>query len=89
MARVPVVGFERGSSLYRLLWGGQGWMGGSLRWRISLLARQAVMGAVAPAGAKRWLWVSMCQIAWASRRARSTWATLGPRCLPSLVFVLW
>ena len=27
--------------------------------------------------------VSMCQIAWASRRAMSTWATLAPRCLPS------
>jgi hypothetical protein len=26
-----VAGFELGSSLYRLLEGGQGWMGGSLR----------------------------------------------------------
>jgi hypothetical protein len=28
-------GVEQRSSLYRLLAGGQGWMGGSLRWRIS------------------------------------------------------
>jgi RimJ/RimL family protein N-acetyltransferase len=31
--------------------------------------------------------VSMCQIASASRRARSTWATLAPRCLPMRAFV--
>jgi hypothetical protein len=51
--------------------------------------RHAVMGAVAPAGAKGRSWVSMCQIASASRRARSTWATLGPRCLPSRARVRW
>src|SRR6266508_5973923 len=50
---------------------------------------QAVRGPVAPAGAKGWLRVSMCQIASASRRARSTWATLAPRCLPTRVFVRW
>ena len=43
----------------------------------------------APAGAKGWLVVSMCQIASASRRARSTWATLGPRWRPSRVLVRW
>ncbi len=52
-------------------------------------SRQAATGLVAPAGAKGWLRVSMCQIASASRRARSTWATLGPRCLPSRFFVRW
>lgn len=35
-------------------------------------SRQAATGLVAPAGAKGWLRVSMCQIASASRRARST-----------------
>jgi hypothetical protein len=33
---VPVGFVERCSSLYRLLVGGSGWMGASLRWRISL-----------------------------------------------------
>src|SRR5918994_518666 len=51
--------------------------------------RQAARGSVAPAGAKGWLRVSMCQIASASRRARSTWATLAPRCLPSRCLVRW
>jgi hypothetical protein len=82
-------GVERGSSLYRLFGRGLGGMGGSLRWRISLTDRHAARGFVAPAGAKGWLRVSMCQIASLSLRARSTWATFGPRCLPSLVFVRW
>src|SRR5215207_6892022 len=51
--------------------------------------RHAVMGAGAPAGANGRLWVSMCQMALARRRARSTWATLGPRCLPRRSFVRW
>jgi hypothetical protein len=54
-----------------------------------LRGRQAARGHVAPAGAKGWLRVSMCQIASASRRARSTWATRAPRCLPRRVFVRW
>jgi hypothetical protein len=49
--------------------------------------RHAVMGAVALAGANGRSSVSMCQIASASRRARSTWATLGLSCLPSRVRV--
>ena len=47
-----------------------------------LKGRQAARGSVAPLGAKGWSRVSMCQIASASRRARSIWATLAPRCLP-------
>src|SRR5262249_41056893 len=83
-----VVGGERCSSLYRLLGGGQG------RWGFAPVAhllkdRQAARVSVAPLGAKGWLRVSMCQIASASRRARSTWATLAPRCLPMRAFVCW
>src|SRR5881396_2953087 len=79
---VAVVGGERCSSLYRLLIGGQG------RWEFAPVAhllrdRQAARGSVAPLGAKGWLRVSMCQIASASLRARSIWATLAPRCLPT------
>lgn len=55
-------------------------MGASLRWRISERAVYAARAGVAPAGAKGWLRVSMCQIASARRRAMSTWATLAPRC---------
>src|SRR5215207_1863656 len=51
--------------------------------------RQAARGSVAPAGAKGSLRVSMCQIASDSRRARSTWATLAPRCLPIRALVCW
>jgi len=43
--------------------------------------------SAAPAGAKGWLVDSMCQIASASLRARSTWATFGPRWRPSRVLV--
>src|SRR5213595_143985 len=88
MAGVAVVGGELGSSLYRLLEGGQG------RLEFAPVAhllkdRQAARGSVAPLGAKGSLRLSMCQIASASRRARSTWATLAPRCLPIRAFVCW
>src|SRR3954453_20501025 len=82
------VGGELGSSLYRLLWGGQG------RSEFAPVAhllkgRQAARGSVAPLGAKGWLRLSMCQIASDSRRARSICATLAPRCLPIRAFVCW
>ncbi len=48
-----------------------------------LEGRHAASRCGAPAGANGWLRVSMCQIASASLRAMSTWATLAPRCLPS------
>src|ERR687897_1648463 len=84
-----VEGREQRSSLYRLLvWEDQA--GSELAPVAHLLKdRQAARGSVAPAGAKGWLRVSMCQIASASRRARSTWATLAPRCLPSRCLVRW
>ena len=65
------------------------WYGSSLRWRISVRAVYAARAGVAPAGAKGWLRVSMCQIASARRRAMSTWATLAPRCLPSRALLRW
>src|ERR671910_3601533 len=85
---VVVVGGELGSSLYRLLVGGQG------RLEFAPVAhllkdRQAARGSVAPLGAKGCSRVSMCQIASDSRRARSIWATLAPRCLPMRAFVRW
>src|SRR5918995_3437941 len=85
-AGVAVVGGELGSSLYRLLEGGQG------RLEFAPVAhllgdRQAARGSVAPLGAKGSRRVSMCQIASARRRARSTCATLAPRCLPMRAFV--
>jgi hypothetical protein len=86
---VGVVGVERCSSLYRLLdRGGQG------RWGFAPVAqllkdRQAATGSVAPLGAKRSPRLSMCQIASVSRRARSIWATLAPRCLPIRALVWW
>src|SRR2546430_13727403 len=88
MAGVGVVGVERGSSLYRLLEGGQG------RLEFAPVAhllkdRQAARGSVAPLGAKGSPRLSMCQIASDSRRARSIWATLAPRCLPMRAFVRW
>jgi hypothetical protein len=61
---------------------GSGVMGGSFRWRISKESRQAARRQGAPAGAKGWLRVSMCQKASASLRERSIWATLGPRWRP-------
>ena len=51
---------ELGATLYRLLGGGPGSMGASLRWRISIRAVYAARASVAPAGAEGWLWVSMC-----------------------------
>ena len=57
-------------------------MGGSLRRRNSKESRQAARRKRAPAGAKGWLRVSMCQIASVSLRERSIWATLGPRWRP-------
>src|ERR687896_2181766 len=88
MATAVGGGCEQCSSLYRLLVGGQG------RLEFAPVAhllkdRQAARGSVAPLGAKGWSRVSMCQIASARRRARSTWATLAPRCLPMRVFVCW
>src|SRR5215213_6797689 len=85
---VVVTGGEQGSSLYRLLEGGQG------RLEFAPVAhllkdRQAARGSVAPLGAKGWLRVSMCQIASDKRRARSICATLAPRCLPMRAFVCW
>src|SRR5215207_9186818 len=64
-------------------------MGGSLRRRISKESRQAARGKRAPAGAKGWLRVSMCQIASVSLRERSIWATFGTRCLPRRLLVRW
>jgi hypothetical protein len=49
----------------------------------------AARRTAAPRGANFWLRVSMCQIAWASRRAMSTGATLALRCLPSRRLVRW
>ena len=80
---------EQRSSLYRLLVGGSGWMGASLPVAHLLKGRQATRGFAAPAGAKGWSRVSMCQIASVSWRARSIWATLAPRCLPSRCLVCW
>src|SRR6266496_4612310 len=83
-----VVGVELGSSLYRLISGGQG------RLEFAPVAhllkdRQAARGSVAPLGANASPRLSMCQIASVSRRARSTWATLAPRCLPIRAVVCW
>src|SRR6266508_3662813 len=69
-------------------------VGGQGRWEFAPVAqllrgRQAARGSVAPLGAKGWLRVSMCQIASLSRRARSIWATLAPRCLPMRALVCW
>src|SRR6266545_1357363 len=76
MADVGVVGDELGSSLYRLLEGGQG------RLEFAPVAhllkdRQAARGSVAPLGAKGWLRLSMCQIASVSR------PTCGPSASPA------
>src|SRR5215207_6684892 len=87
-AGARVVGVELGSSLYRLLVGGQGRLEFAPVAQL-LKDRQAARGSVAPFGAKGWSRVSMCQIASASRRARSIWATLAPRCLPMRAFVCW
>jgi hypothetical protein len=83
---VVVVGGELGSSLYRLLVGGQG------RLELAPVAhllkgRQAARGSVAPAGAKGCSRVSMCQIASVSLRATVMRAILLPRLRPSRAFV--
>src|SRR3954447_10044160 len=87
-ASVVGVGGELGSSLYRLLGGGQGRLGFAPVAHL-LRGRQAARGSVAPLGAKGCSRVSMCQIASTRRRARSIWATLAPRCLPMRAFVCW
>jgi hypothetical protein len=87
-AGAVVVGGEQGSSLYRLLVGGQG------RLEFAPVAhllkdRQAARGSVAPLGAKGSWRLSVCQIASDGLRARSIWATLAPRCLPIRALVCW
>jgi hypothetical protein len=57
--------------------------------RMSKGGGQAARRKAAPLGANGSFRVSMCQIAWASRRAMSTWAILAPRCLPSLRLLRW
>jgi hypothetical protein len=68
--------------------GGSGEIGCSLG-RKSEKGGQAARRKAAPRGANFSLRESMCQIAWASLRAMSTWATLAPRCFPSRRLVLW
>ncbi len=68
--------------------GGSGVIGCSLG-RKSEKGGQAAGRKAAPRGANFSLRESMCQIALASLRARSTWATLAPRCLPSRRLVRW
>jgi hypothetical protein len=85
---VAVAGGELGSSLYRLLGGGQGRLEFAPVAHL-LKGRQAARGSVAPLGAKGSPRLSMCQIASDSRRARSIWATLAPRCLPIRALVCW
>src|SRR5438093_9701695 len=87
-AGAAIVGVELGSSLYRLLVGGQGRLEFAPVAQL-LKDRQAARGSVGPLGAKGCSRLSMCQIASASRRARSIWATLAPRCLPMRAFVCW
>jgi hypothetical protein len=80
---------EQRSCLYGLL-GGRIRRNRNVRsGRMSKKGGQAARRKAAPRGANFWLRVSMCQIAWASRRAMSTWATFAPRCLPSLFLVRW
>jgi hypothetical protein len=82
-------GVEQRSCLYGLL-------GGRTRrnWIVRSRAQvqkggQAARRKAAPRGANSSFRVSMCQIAWASRRAMSIWATLAPRCLPSRFLFRW
>ena len=63
--------------------------GRSLQWRISGESRQAARRTGAPAGAKGWLRVSMCQIASVSFLAMSIWATLAPRWRPRRFLLRW
>ena len=82
-------GREPRSSLYRRLEGADqvGWEGLRSGGASHSGALYEARDCAAPAGAKGWLVDSMCQIASARRRARSTWATLGPRWRPSRVLV--
>ena len=75
-------GGEQCSSFYRLLIGEDKADGRFAPAAQFIEGRQAAKGSVAPAGAKGWFRVSMCQIAWARRRAVSTFATFGPRWGP-------
>ena len=68
--------------------GGSGEIGCSLG-RKSEKGGQAARRKAAPRGANFSLRESMCQIAWESLRAMSTWATLAPRCFPSRRLVRW
>ena len=68
--------------------GGSGEIGCSLG-RKSEKGGQAARRKAAPRGANFSLRESMCQIAWASLRAMSTWATLAPRCFPSRRLIRW
>jgi len=79
---------ERRSCLYGLLVGRirRNWM--FARAQVQQ-GGQAARRKAAPRGANFSLRESMCQIAWASLRARSTWATLAPRCFPSRRLVRW
>ena len=90
MAVEGVGDVEQRSSLYRLLGGGSGWMGGSLRWRISIGdPRWGQRHHAVPAGANGWSLVSIHQLASASLGATTIAATLLPRCLPSRFLVDW
>src|SRR5207342_2230263 len=81
--RGRVVGGERCSCLYRPVGSrGLGVIGVLVRRCMSEVSRQAARRKGAPAGAKGWLLVSMCQIASVSLRDSSIWATLGPRWRP-------
>jgi hypothetical protein len=64
-------------------------VGGSPRRRNSDEGRQAARSVAAPAGAKGWLVVSMCQMAFARRRAMSTRAIFLPRWRPRRRAVRW
>ena len=68
--------------------GGPGEIGCSLG-RKSEKGGQAARRKAAPRGANFSLRESMCQIAWESLRAISTWASLAPRCFPSRRLVRW
>ena len=70
---------EPRSSLYRRLDGRTMWMEGFAPVAHLIGALCQARDYAAPAGAKGLFVDSMCQIASDSRRAKSTWATLGPR----------
>jgi len=76
-------------SLWPPRWEDQAKLDCSLAGASPLGSVYAARRRVAPRGANLWLRVSMCQIACASRRAMSIWATLAPRCLPSRRLLRW